>query len=201
MAGQTDAADGVLKGSRERALGTRHQLLFMVLIVTQQLFAQSEEITVEIEKQPEHRYLVHAMFEVPTSLQRVWTVLTAYEQIPRYSPTITLSERQPAPNGQIILRQIGTIKLLKIIPIDREVFLQVHERFLESISFYEIDQKQFLTFKGVWQLKKMAKDTTRVEYNLEVQPYDSIFNFLSKTMIIALSEEMLQGVRNELIKN
>ncbi len=124
-----------------------------------------------------HRATVRADVTIPASKERVWAVLTAYEQLAEFIPNLTYSHVVQRQNEYLLLHQKGNIWL----PLYRrkaEVVLRVEEssakdrvsfRALRDLRDFEGVHQDFVVYEGGWSVQKVAQGTL-IFYQATVEP-------------------------------
>ncbi len=145
----------------------------------QELLASLEtadhNIQVETEKLPGRQRRISASITLPHSLEQIWQILTDYDQLADFIPSLDQSQRiessPETPSNQVRIEQVGAECLLSIKFCAR-VVLDMVEQFPHRIDF-EMVQGDFRSFMGYWELQPIADpaDTGLVlKYSLDVLP-------------------------------
>ncbi|MBW4601040.1 MAG: SRPBCC family protein [Calothrix sp. FI2-JRJ7] len=148
-----------------------------------------EAIQVVVEKIAERRRQITAKVEISRPPEIVWKVLTNYEALPEFVPSLHSSKRleHPQPGG-IRVEQIGRERLLKL-NFNARVVLDLFESFPKEISFQMVEG-DFKEYSGSWLLQPCDNDqsTTNLCYTLTVHP--------KRLMPVSLIEQRLgKGLR------
>ncbi|OKH52251.1 cyclase [Calothrix sp. HK-06] len=148
-----------------------------------------EAIEVVVEKIAERRRQITAKVEISRPPEIVWKVLTNYEALPEFIPSLHSSKRleHPQPGG-IRVEQIGREQLLKL-NFNARVVLDLFESFPKEISFQMVEG-DFKEYSGSWLLQPCDNDqsTTNLCYTLTVHP--------KRLMPVSLIEQRLgKGLR------
>ncbi len=130
-----------------------------------------EAIEVVIEKIAERSRFLTAKVEIVRPPEIVWQVLTNYEALPEFIPSLHSSKvlSHPRP-GAIRVEQVGRERLLKL-NFNARVVLDLLESFPKEISFQMVEG-DFKEYSGSWQLQACANNqsTTNLCYSLKVHP-------------------------------
>jgi ribosome-associated toxin RatA of RatAB toxin-antitoxin module len=151
-----------------------------------------EAIEVVIDKIAERRRQITAKVEIFKPREIVWKVLTNYEALPEFIPSLHSSQRLEHPEGGIRVEQVGRERLLKL-NFNARVVLDLFESFPEEISFQMVDG-DFKEYSGSWQLLPCGNDpsTTNLCYTLTVHP--------KRLMPVGIIEQRLgKGLRVNLL--
>ncbi len=142
-------------------------------------------------------YSVRGSFTVQAPAPTVWRVLTDYDQLGSFVPSVKSSiVKKPAPNT-IVVAQESTTQFLAISKTMR-VLLQLQEEPHERIDFADIGLQDFEHFAGSWMLQP-ADDGIRVDYMANAKPRiylpfwgGSIMHDMVKGQLTHLKKEMLR---------
>ena len=130
---------------------------------------------------------ISASIEIPHAIEQVWKILTDYEHLADFIPSLAKSRRLPHPTGGIRIEQIGTQNFLNFKFCAR-VVLDMVEVFPYRLDFQMVEG-DFKSFAGSWQLEAIAhesgKSTTQLAYSVTVLP--------PRTMPINLIERRLSS--------
>jgi len=154
--------------------------------------AQSNEpanVTISTEKRPARERRILASVEIPQPIDKVWQVITDYEHLSDFIPSLTTSKILSHTDGRIRLEQIGAQCFLKIKFCAR-VVLEMTESFPNKVGF-SMQEGDFKQFEGAWHLQPTAdQQATLLSYDLFVKP--------PKAMPVALIE---RHIRHNLTTN
>ncbi|MCJ8280195.1 MAG: SRPBCC family protein, partial [Rivularia sp. ALOHA_DT_140] len=97
-----------------------------------------QAVTVEVEKITERQRQITAKIQIPHPVEKVWQVLTDYQALPDFVPSLSSSKKLEHPSGGIRLEQIGSQRLLKL-NFSARVVLDLEESFPNEISFQMVE--------------------------------------------------------------
>ena len=148
-------------------------------------------IEVLTEKLDGRRRQITATVQIPHSIENVWSILTDYERLSDFIPSLKSSRRIDHPNDGIRIEQIGSESLLKVKFCAR-VVLDMFESFPHCVGF-EMVEGDFKMFCGEWQLQPISDGNfTELTYVLRVWP--------SRLIPVGMIEKRLsQGLQVNLI--
>ncbi len=127
----------------------------------------SVQITTEKRSAKERRIL--ALVTISQPVERVWQVITDYEHLADFIPSMTSSKLLPNSEGRIRLEQVGTQCFLKVKFCAR-VVLDMTEKFPHELGF-AMQDGDFKTFEGCWKLQPSDDaQSTYLSYDLSVKP-------------------------------
>lgn len=133
--------------------------------------ASTPAATVEIstEKRPSRERRILASVTIPRPVEQVWQVITDYEHLADFIPSLTSSKLISNNEGRIRLEQIGAQCFLRIKFCAR-VVLDMTENFPSKVSFC-MKEGDFKQFEGAWYLEPSEDENkTKLSYDLLVKP-------------------------------
>jgi len=123
---------------------------------------------VEIVSEAEGRQRqITAKIWIPRSIEQVWQILTSYDELAEFIPSLTQSRQIEHPEGGIRIEQIGSEAVLRIKFCAR-VVLDMVEQFPNQIDF-EMVEGDFKQFCGSWMLQP-ANGGTELCYSVSIVP-------------------------------
>ncbi len=132
---------------------------------------------------------VEATIHLPYAIERVWQILTDYENLANFIPNLSTSCRLPHPEGGIRLEQIG-VQNLKVVTFSARVVLDMTEEYPTAIRFNMVEG-DFKSFSGSWLLHAQETGGTRLTYCLDVWPKATI-------PVIAIEQRLRKDLPNNL---
>ncbi|MGC1309160.1 MAG: SRPBCC family protein [Phormidesmis sp.] len=136
---------------------------------TQGTHAASAYVEIVTEKRPARERRILASVIIPQPVEQVWQVITDYEHLSDFVPSLTSSKLLPSAEGRIRLEQIGAQCFLKFKFCAR-VVLEMTENFPYELSF-AMNEGDFKQFAGAWKLQPSADaQSTHLSYDLFVKP-------------------------------
>ncbi|MEM9214617.1 MAG: SRPBCC family protein [Cyanobacteria bacterium P01_F01_bin.150] len=139
-----------------------------------------DAIEVQTEKGGGRQRKITATIHIPHTLENVWAILTDYEGLADFIPSLHESRRISHPNDGIRIEQIGNESLLKLRFCAR-VVLDMFEQFPHQLRF-EMVEGDFKQFSGSWQLQA-CEGGTNLTYTVDIVP--------SRLMPVAMIERCL----------
>ena len=152
---------------------------------------EARAVEVRTEKLEGRQRQITATINIPHSIENVWSILTDYERLAEFIPSLKKSRQIDHPNNGIRLEQIGSESLLKLKFCAR-VVLDMFESFPHRLGF-EMVEGDFKQFGGEWQLQPLPDNRgTELTYTLQVLP--------SRLMPVGMIERRLgQGLQVNLV--
>ncbi|MGD1898756.1 MAG: SRPBCC family protein [Phormidesmis sp.] len=126
-------------------------------------------VNISTEKQTSRERLIQASVVIPQPIEQVWQVITDYERLADFIPSLTSSKLVKNSEGRIRLEQVGAQCFLKIKFCAR-VVLDMTENFPNKVSFC-MKEGDFKQFEGAWYLEPATDNHgTLLSYSLRVKP-------------------------------
>jgi ribosome-associated toxin RatA of RatAB toxin-antitoxin module len=142
------------------------------------------EVEVCTDKVEGRQRQISARIQIPHPVEKVWQVLTDYDHLADFIPSLATSQKIEHPQGGIRLEQVGTQSFLKF-KFCAKVVLDMVEQFPHQLDF-NLVEGDFKKFFGSWILQPSADGTgTELCYSVCVLP--------PLTMPVALVERHLKS--------
>ncbi len=128
-------------------------------------------VAVQIEKIADRQRQITATIQIPQPVEKIWHVLTDYEALPEFIPSLAKSRLLDHPQGGIRLEQIGSQRFLNFNFCAR-VVLDLEEYFPKAINFRMVEG-DFKGFNGSWCLEPYSLGEligTHLSYTIQVWP-------------------------------
>lgn len=116
------------------------------------------QVKVSTEKRPSRERRILASVVIPQPVEDVWKIITDYEHLADFIPSLTSSTLIPNSEGRIRLEQIGTQCFLKVKFCAR-VVLDMSEHFPHKVGF-SMKEGDFRMFEGAWHLSPIEASPT-----------------------------------------
>jgi ribosome-associated toxin RatA of RatAB toxin-antitoxin module len=127
------------------------------------------EVEVCTDKVEGRQRQISARIQIPHPVEKVWQVLTDYDRLADFIPSLATSQQIEHPQGGIRLEQVGTQSLLKF-KFCAKVVLDMVEQFPHQLDF-SLVEGDFKKFFGSWILHPSADGTsTELCYLVNVLP-------------------------------
>ncbi|MBE9064435.1 SRPBCC family protein [cf. Phormidesmis sp. LEGE 11477] len=127
----------------------------------------SAVVNISTEKRPAKERRILASVVIPQPVEKVWQVITDYERLADFIPSLTTSKLIPNSEGCTRLEQVGTQCFLRVKFCAR-VVLDMRENFPHEVGFL-MKEGDFKRFEGVWRLEPTDAGT-KLSYDLLVKP-------------------------------
>lgn len=140
-------------------------------------------------------YQVEARFAVPQPASIVFTVLTDYEQIPRFMPDVRRSTLLEQSNGRAVVEQEANPRFM-IFSRRVHLVLEVVEK-PTAIQFRDRCGKSFSQYEGSWEIGPEEKGATII-YRLTAKPSFDVPEFLLKRLLRRDARQMIERLKSEI---
>ncbi|MBE9181500.1 cyclase [Oculatella sp. LEGE 06141] len=134
--------------------------------------ASAQGVDVRTEKLEGRKRRISANLQVPYSVEQLWQILTDYDHLADFIPSLAKSRRIDHPQGGVRLEQIGAQSFLKLKFCAR-VVLDMIETFPHQIDFRMVEG-DFREFSGSWQIQSVRSSEqpiTDLCYTVLVVPH------------------------------
>ncbi|HRY29336.1 MAG TPA: SRPBCC family protein [Elusimicrobiota bacterium] len=143
-------------------------------------------------------YRLEGAFQVQSTPQVVWSVLTDYAGIPHFVSGLQSSRIVSRDGGRVRLEQTSSAKFL-FLARAFTVHLDVREHPPEKIDFADVSGKDFEVYEGSWFLEE-KKGQLVVFYRLWAKPRFSVPAFLKGWFFKRDVTRMLEEVKSEILR-
>ncbi|MGB5915794.1 MAG: SRPBCC family protein [Phormidesmis sp.] len=133
------------------------------------LSATPATVNISTEKRSARERRISASIVIPQPVEQVWQVITDYERLADFIPSLTSSKLINNADGHVRIEQIGAQCFLKMKFCAR-VVLDMTENFPHKLSFC-MKEGDFKQFEGAWYLQPSeTPESTLLSYDLLVKP-------------------------------
>jgi hypothetical protein len=143
-------------------------------------------------------YALEGGFEVTAASHVVWQVLTDYDDLPHFVPSVRSSIAWKLEDGGLLVVQDFEGKAL-IFSRDMRVRLAVSEQPERGIVFHDTALGDFEVYEGSWQLQPTG-GATKVTYRLRARLRDAPPDFIARGAFKASAIQMLGLLRDEMVR-
>jgi hypothetical protein len=158
--------------------------------------ADPDVILVLIDETDAGLYQVVGRFWVRASIDQAWAVLTDYENIDRFTSSVSSSRVTRSEGPRHFVEQRASVGML-FFKKKMQVSLQVDEYPKRQIDFRDIERKDLEQYQGSWLLEPWDGGV-RITYTMEAMPKQSMPHFLERMMVNRSSSGLLREVREEI---
>lgn len=110
-----------------------------------------------------------------------WGVLTDYDGIDTFVPSMKVSRVTERHDDHILVEQIAAARLF-VFGRKVRVVLRVHEQPPDSIRFEDVAKEDFLAYRGAWSIESHGADT-RLVYRVTAKPSFSVPDFVLRSAL------------------
>ena len=185
----------MFRDSAQAAAGfcTAAAALFVLLQASRAVAEQSPaDLTVREEKGV---YTVVARFLVDQPPSVALTVLTDYEQIPRFMPDVRTSIVRERGTGWAVVEQ-EAVSALMMFSKRVHLVLEIEEQ-PDALIFRDRCGQTFSRYEGAWRLSHQDGQTA-ITYELTAEPSFDVPGFMLKRLLRRDSAEMIERLQREI---
>lgn len=141
--------------------------------------------------------LIEGSFEVAADSRQVWDVLTDYEHIPEFVPSMESSRVEDRRPDSLLVEQKSSVAFL-FLRRRIKLLLRVEQEPFREIRFKDVSRDSFDVYEGRWQIEPSPQGT-RVTYRLKALSR-SAFKFAVKAASRKAVAGLLSQVREEILR-
>ena len=160
--------------------------------------ARADDVKISLTEQTHKANTVEGDFQVKASSTCVWSVLTDYDHIARFVPSMRQSRvTKTRPDGSLLVEQEavgGVLFFSKKVHLRLEV-----RRDGEALRFKDLLHKDFRRYAGSW-MARAAGDQVEVTYRLEAEPDFMTPSALMRRGLKRGAKDLLDQVRAEIVR-
>jgi ribosome-associated toxin RatA of RatAB toxin-antitoxin module len=142
------------------------------------------------------RFVVDASFHVDAPAAAAWAVLTDYDHLSSFVPSMKSSRVVERTGPQAIVEQQARGNFLVFRRTVR-IRLRVDETYPTRIAFADTARKDFDTYVGEWTLRPDPGGVS-VSYHLEALPSGSVPRWLVRKVLKESAADLIDRVRREI---
>ena len=151
--------------------------------------------TVTLTKTPDG-YQVDGVCPVRATRATAWSVLTDYEGIDNFAPSMRVSRVLSRAPDHWLVEQIASARVF-VFGRKMRVVLEIHEQPPDSIRFADIAKEDFIGYHGLWRIESQGTDT-RVIYRVTATPRFSVPDFVMRNALRTNLRALLPAVGREI---
>ena len=164
------------------------------LLCPSPLLAQASPLDLTVHEE-RGVYTVLARFSVDQSTSIALTVLTDYEQIPRFMPGVRASTVLEHTAGHTVVEQEAVASIM-MFSKRVHLVLEIDEHF-DSLRFRDRCGRSFAQYEGAWRVSAENGHTT-ITYELTADPSFDIPGFVIKRLLRRDSAQMIDRLKREI---
>jgi ribosome-associated toxin RatA of RatAB toxin-antitoxin module len=174
---------------------TVRSLLVLAALLGAPLTAAAQQDPVISVREEGGAYTVYARFNVAEPPAVVRRVLTDYDSIPRFMPSVRTSRVVERRDGSVRVEQEAVSRYL-LFSKRVHLLLEVNEAD-EVIEFRDLCAKSFKRYEGAWAIAATGRDT-ELSYELTAQPAFGVPGFILRKLLDRDAREMIDALRVEI---
>jgi ribosome-associated toxin RatA of RatAB toxin-antitoxin module len=140
-------------------------------------------------------YSVAAQFHVSQSPQIALAVLTDYERIPQFMPTIKTSIVLERASGRALVEQEAVARLM-FFSKRLHLVLDITEK-SDTLRFEDRCGTSFVRYEGRWEMSE-EQGRTKIVYQLTAKPSFEVPEFVLKRVLKRDSAQMIEQLQREI---
>jgi Polyketide cyclase / dehydrase and lipid transport len=176
-----------------RRLVTAAALVFVFLPASRAIAGQSTANVTVREDQGVYTVTARFLVEQPPSVGL--TVLTDYEQIPRFMPDVRTSIVRERGTGWAVVEQ-EAVSAFMMFSKHIHLVLNIEER-PNALLFRDCGGRSFTRYEGAWRLSRQDGHTV-ITYELVAEPSFDVPGFMLKRLLRRDSAQMIDGLQREI---
>ncbi|XP_071716355.1 uncharacterized protein [Rutidosis leptorrhynchoides] len=142
-------------------------------------------IEVEIEKLSKNRRRIRSTVVIDASVERIWGILTDYERLADFIPSLVVSQVLDKRENFARLLQIGQQKLAFGLKFNAKGVVDCYEKDFESLPYgerrvieFKMIEGDFELFEGKWCIEQSTAGTLEQSGSLVGQPYITTLSYM-----------------------
>jgi hypothetical protein len=175
--------------------GGRLTAAVVLFVLMQASGAVAEEPTNLIVREEKGVYTVVAHFLVDQSPSVALSVLTDYEQIPRFMPDVRTSIVRERGTGWAVVEQ-EAVSAFMMFSKRVHLVLDIEEQ-PDALTFRDRCARSFVRYEGAWRLSHYNGQTA-ITYELTAEPSFEIPEWMLKRLLRRDSGEMIERLQREI---
>lgn len=162
--------------------------------------AGTEDVYLDLTASGKGTYKIEGRFWTPGDAALVWAVLTDYDNLPVFIPSLQKSQVVEKFPDHLVLQQEAVGRALVLFHRHLSIRLAVRERIHERIDFEDIAKKDFKRYVGSWVVSPAAGGGMWVDYELTATPNFFAASFVARNAFRKMAKELLLAVQTEIIR-
>lgn len=134
---------------------------------------------------------------IDASREDAWRVLTDYDGIDRFVSSMRESRVTGRGDDYLLVEQIAVGRLF-VFSRRLRTTLRVHEEPPGRIRFEDVLRRDFVSYRGEWQIQESAGFRTEIVYRVTACPAFSVPEFVARSLFRGTVGELLSEVRAEI---
>jgi hypothetical protein len=161
---------------------------------------RAADVYLALETAGEGTYTIAGRFWTPGDSSDAWNVLTDYDHLPLFIPSLQQSKIRERSSDFLILRQEAVGRALGIFHRRLHVLLKIFEIPKREIKFEDLSHVDFASYNGYWQIESAAGGGSWVNYHLSAQPKFFAPAIVARKSFQTNAKDLLLSVQTEIIR-
>jgi len=162
--------------------------------------ARAADVYLALEAAGEGTYTVEGRFWTPGDPSGAWAVLSDYDHLPLFIPSLQESKIQEWSTDSLLLKQEAIGRALGVFHRHLHVLLRVKEQSDREILFEDISHQDFKTYQGSWKVETAPGGGSWVTYRLVAQPNFFAPAFVARKSFRTNARDLLLSVQTEIVR-
>ena len=173
-------------------------LSVLLMALTAHAAGSDPELAVALSRGEHGEQQVRCGFWLEATPQQIWEVLSDYESLPRFAPSLSQSKLLTGrePGKTLTLEQRAVVRVL-MFSRHVHLVLRVTEEPLTRLSFVDTALRDFRHYSGSWTLQAQG-NRTYVTYELNAVPSFRVPRSVARSVMRDLAVEFVGSVREEI---
>jgi ribosome-associated toxin RatA of RatAB toxin-antitoxin module len=176
----------------------RYLIWLVATLMTVPVYAQPRIDVQMVTLDAGGTYHLESQIFIEASLTTVWEVLTDYDHLDEFVPSMKRSEVKERHEDELLLEQEWVNRFL-FFARTFSVLLVVKEESESSILFQDFSGKDFEFYEGSWRIEHSTEGVW-VRYSLRMKPSFTAPGFVVKRVFKKIVENFLKDVRLEILR-
>ena len=162
--------------------------------------AGAVDVYLALEAAGQGTYTVDGRVWTPGNPSGAWSVLSDYDHLPAFIPSLRESHVQQRSADFLLLKQEAVGRALGIFHRQLHVLLKVREKPEQEIAFEDTAHHDFVSYGGCWQIEPAAGGGSWVNYHLAAKPRFYAPAFVARKAFRDNAKDLLLSVQSEIIR-
>lgn len=168
----------------------------LVLIGISICMASASSAEVTITRPTSNTYHIEGSAVIQAPIQIVWNVLTDFEGMPLFVPSVKSSRIVSREGDCLIVEQIILIKKM-MFHKQLHLMLRVRSHFLKLLHFQDLAHKDFRQYQGSWTMQSQGNHT-KITYTLDLEPKFSVPDFFLRASLERGTNKLVRQIQGEI---
>jgi hypothetical protein len=162
--------------------------------------ANAQDIYLALEATGRGTYTIEGRFWTPGDPLLSWNVLTDYDHLPNFIPSLLTSHVQERTAKSLLLQQEAIGKALLVFHRRLHVLLKVTEQPYQQITFEDVSHQDFRAYSGSWKIERADGGGSWVTYDLQATPNFFAPAPIARTSFRKNARDLLLSIQSEIVR-